>query len=158
MRKLPVLVLLTISLSADPMRAPVLQWYKTVSGSGVNDVTAVGADSQGNLYIAGNTTSLDFPTVAAAQSKAGGSPVTRIDTTSGSSQKVYAPGLAAVSSIAVDPEDSNILYATVSRLVMRSSDGGNTWTTLPTFPSVAAVNSVTVDPTNGNNLYAGTSP
>src|SRR5260370_26802321 len=86
-----------MSVSADSMRAPVLQWYKTVSGSGANDVTAVGTDSQGNLYIAGNTTSLDFPVLAAAQSEAGGSPLTRIDTTSGSSQKLYAPGLAAAS-------------------------------------------------------------
>src|ERR1700682_4155566 len=100
MRKLLFLILFAAvgtNLSADPMRAPVLQWYKTVSGSGVSDVTAVGTDSQGNLYIAGNTTSLDFPVLSAAQSKAGGSPVTRIDTASGSSQKLYATGLAAAS-------------------------------------------------------------
>jgi uncharacterized protein (TIGR03437 family) len=158
MRKLPVLVLLTISLSADPMRAPVLQWYKTVSGSGTNDVTAVGADAQGNLYIAGNTTALDFPTVGAAQNKAGGSPVTRIDTASGSSQKVYSPGLAAASSITVDPGNSNTLYATDAGILVRSLDGGNIWSRLLAFPSVTTVNSVTVDPTNSNNLYAGTSP
>src|SRR5260370_37736959 len=113
---------------------------------------AVGSDSQGNLYIAGNTTSLDFPVLAAAQGKAGGSPVTRIDTTSGSSQKLYAAGLAAASSITVDPQNSNIIYAAAAGVLMRSSDGGNTWTTLPAFPSVVTINSVTIDPTNSNNL------
>src|SRR5260370_1978542 len=162
MRKLTLVVLLAAlavtNLSAASMRAPVLQWYKTVSGSGVSDVMAVGTDSQGNLYIAGNTTSLDLPVLAAAQGKAGGSPVTRIDTASGLSQKLYAPGLAAASSLTVDPQNSNIIYATAAGIIMRSSDGGNTWTTLPVIPSVVTVNSVTVDPTNSNNLYAGTSP
>jgi uncharacterized protein (TIGR03437 family) len=159
MRGLPFLFLLAaIGLNADSMRAPVLQWYKTVSGSGASDLRAVGADTQRNLYIAGNTSSLDFPTVAAAQNKAGGSPVTRIDTVSGSAQKVFSPGLAAASNIEVDPENSNTLYATAAGMLMRSADGGNTWTTLSAFPSVAMVNSVTVDPTNSNILYAGTSP
>jgi uncharacterized protein (TIGR03437 family) len=159
MRRLPFLVLLAaISLSADALRAPVLQWYKTVSGSGTSDLRAVGADTQGNLYIAGNTTSLDFPTVGAAQSKAGGSPFIRIDTTSGSSQKVYSPGLAAASSITVDPENSHTLYATDVGFLVRSLDGGSAWATLAAFPSVKTVNSLTVDPTQSNILYAGTSP
>src|SRR5260221_12862938 len=143
MRKLLVLILFAAlagtNISADPMRAPVLQWYKTVSGSGVSDVTAVGTDSQGNLYITGNTTSLDFPVLAAAQSKAGGSPVTRINTASGSSQKLYATGLAAASSITLDPQNSNIIYATAGGIVMRRSNGGNTLTNLPVIPSVQTV-------------------
>jgi uncharacterized protein (TIGR03437 family) len=162
MRKLLFLVLLATlagaNLRADSMHAPVLQWYKTVSGSGTNAVAAVGSDTQGNLYIAGNTTALDFPTTAAAQSKAGGSPVTRIDTASGSFQRLYTPGLAAASSITIDPQNSNILYATAAGTLMRSSDGGNNWIILPAFPSVVTINSVTVDPSNSNNLYAGTSP
>jgi hypothetical protein len=59
-----------MSRGAEPSYAPALQWVTSLGGSGTNTATAVAADSQGNLYIAGNTTSLDLPTVAAAQSRA----------------------------------------------------------------------------------------
>src|SRR5258707_1533711 len=108
MRKLLFVVLLAAlavtNLSAAPMRAPVLQWYKTVSGSGVSDVTAVGTDSPGNLFIAGNTTSLDFPVFAPAQSKGRGAPVTRLRTTSSSSPKRFSAGLSASSTLNLEPQ------------------------------------------------------
>jgi len=48
---------------------------------------------------------------------------------------------------------SNVFYATYSRSVHRSSDGGVTWTTAREFAS--QVNSLAVDPTDGNRLYVG---
>src|SRR5579862_6440815 len=92
--------------------APSLQWVKTAGGSGFSTATAAAADAIGNLYIAGNTSSIDFPAVSAAQPNPGGSPLVRIDPGTGAAQKLYPPGLSTIGSIAADPENSNTLYAT----------------------------------------------
>lgn len=47
--------------------------------------------------------------------------------------------------------ESRVFYATYSRSVHRSTDGGVTWTTLKTFAS--QVNGLAVDPLDGNRLY-----
>jgi uncharacterized protein (TIGR03437 family) len=147
-----------ILLVAQTSRAPELQWVKTVSGSGSSSVTGAATDSQGNLYIAGNTTSLDFPTANAVQPQPGGSPIVRIDPTSGAVRKLYAPDLAGARSIAADPNSPLTLYAASAAGLMRSTDGGNTWKRLPGLPSGANLLSVTVDPTNSKVLYAATFP
>jgi uncharacterized protein (TIGR03437 family) len=101
---------------------------------------------------------LDFPTAAAAQPNAGGSPLTRINTSSGASQKIYSPFLAAATSITEDPSNPQTLYAASPRGLSRSTDGGNTWKALTGFPSVTNLDSVAVDPANSNILYAATTP
>src|SRR5450755_3791410 len=102
---LTLIVFSQFGLCADSSSAPVLRWVKTVSGSGVSLVAAVASDTRGNLYITGNTTSLDFPAVAAAQAQAGGSPLVRINPATGSTQKLYSPALATAGRIAADPEN-----------------------------------------------------
>ena len=131
-----VLIFSQAYLNADSSSAPALQWFKTVSGSGTSAVAAAASDGHGNFYIAGSTTSLDFPTAAAAQPNAGGSPLTRINTSSGASQKIYSPFLAAATSITEDPSNPQTLYAASPRGLSRSTDGGNTWKALTGFPSV----------------------
>jgi len=160
-KQLTLFLLLTLaerSLNAATPSGPILQWYKSISGSGASTAVAVATDAHGDLYIAGNTTSLDLPTVGATQKNAGASPLMRINPASGASQNLYAPLLAAAQSIAVDPENPQTVYAATPSAILRSADGGNTFAVLPNFPAVTQVWSVTVDPTNSNNLYAGTTP
>jgi uncharacterized protein (TIGR03437 family) len=147
-------VFLATCLYAATIARPTLQWYQPVSGSGASTAVSVASDSQGNLYIAGNTTSLDLPTVSAAQKSPGGSPVIKIDTSSGTALKLYSQGLSAVASLAADPQNPQVLYAASASVLSKSTDTGITWTPLPGFPSVATINSITVDPSNSNNLYA----
>jgi uncharacterized protein (TIGR03437 family) len=153
MRQVLALLLLPCLHGATIVR-PTLQWYRTVSGSGASTAVSVASDSAGNLYIAGNTTSLDLPTVSAAQNAPGGSPVTRIDTSSGAALKLYSQGLAAAAGLAADPQNPQTLYAASGNTLSRSSDAGSTWTPLSGFPSVAAINSIAADPSNSNTLYA----
>ena len=114
------------------------------------------ADASGNLYIAGNTSSIDFPAVSAAQPNPGGSPLVRINAGTRAIQKLYPPGLSTIGSLAAEPRNSNSLYATSANSIWHSSDAGSTWTLLYSFASSIRVLCAAVDPTNSNILYAGT--
>jgi len=151
-----LLALSGIGLYAD--FSPALQWVQTLSGSGVSTIAGAAADSKGNFYVVGNTTSLDFPSTSAAQRTAGGSTLMRIDSGTGVWQKLYPPGLSQAASLAADPRNPQTLYATAANAIWRSTDAGSTWSVLYQFGSSIVVNSVAVDPSNGNNLYAATTP
>jgi uncharacterized protein (TIGR03437 family) len=153
-----ILSLVQLGLSADSYRAPALEWVKTVSGSGASSVAGVATDAHGNLYIAGSTTSLDLPIVAAAQPHPGASPVVRINASSRISEKLYAPDLASANSIAVDAAHPQTIYATSAAGLARSTDDGATWKEIPGFPAGTNLYSVAVDPTDSNILYTATSP
>src|SRR5204862_7347009 len=75
MRTLSLVVLIFLlartSPGADSVRSPVLQWFRSLGVSGANVVTGVAADSAGNIYVAGNTTSPDFLTVPPAANPSG---------------------------------------------------------------------------------------
>jgi uncharacterized protein (TIGR03437 family) len=163
MRKLvslaTILALNPTILGADPSLAPALTWVTTLGGSGANQVAAAAADSNGNLYIAGTTTSLDFPvTSGAAQSAPGSSTLIRVTTASGVAQKLYPAGLSTATSIAADPQNPQTVYATQANTVWRSTDGGTTWASLSALPVAAQAGCLAVDPFDGNILYAGTFP
>ena len=51
---------------------PVITYASALGGSGDDSAMAIAADSQGNIYITGATTSPDFPTANALQQKQGG--------------------------------------------------------------------------------------
>src|ERR1035438_1132455 len=161
------LIFVGLPLTADPGSAPVLQWVQQISGSGQSLATASAVDSQGNLYITGNTTATDFPTIAAYQPRPGSSPLTHVDAGSGVAQKLYAPLLSGATTFAVDPENPSTLYATYSfdagdtdsssnwtNSLIRSTDGGATWATVGSLPSSSTIVYLLVDPTHSNVLYA----
>ncbi|MGD0300542.1 MAG: SBBP repeat-containing protein [Bryobacteraceae bacterium] len=153
-----LIILAPAGLHADSSKAPALDWVKTLGGSGASSVSAVAADTQGNLYIAGSTTSLDLLTVAAAQPHAGGSPLIRIDPTAATVQNLYSPDLTAIANIAVDARNPATIYAVSPASLLRSTDAGNTWKILPGLPSGTNLNAVAVDPTNSSVIYLGTTP
>lgn len=63
-------------------------------------------------------------------------------------------GEPAVFSLAIDANDSNVLYAgTLGAGGFKTVDGGATWTPLAVDPTVC---SVLIDPANSNVIYAGT--
>ncbi len=154
---LSIFIFVQADFAAESSRSPVLEWFKTVNGSGASTATGAAVDTKGNFYITGNTASLDFPTVAAAQPTPGGSPLIRINPVTHSAQKLYSPGLANLRNITVDPKNPQILYAVLRTTLLRSTDGGNSWKSLSAAPGVTVLHSVAVDPINDNILYIGTS-
>jgi len=62
-------------------------------------------------------------------------------------------GLADCSALAVDPGDSNTIYAALNSGLARSTDRGTTWQTVPSGCSV--VRAVVVDQTDSSTLTIG---
>jgi uncharacterized protein (TIGR03437 family) len=143
------LSLLACCLSAQTM--PAFRWIQQVDGSGADSVIGIGTDAAGNVYIAGNTASFDFPVKSAAQNHSASTGLYRID---GSGAAAPLP-LAAAQSISVDPKNPKVLYAANNGTALRSVDAGATWSTLAI--STAPVRAVQVDPSNSSVLYAATS-
>ncbi|HEV3197391.1 MAG TPA: SBBP repeat-containing protein [Bryobacteraceae bacterium] len=137
--------------------APALQWVKTAGGSGNSSVASAAADAQGNLYIVGATTSLDFPTTAATQAAAGGSMLVRINLATASALRLFPANLPPISSAAAAPANPGTLYAASGNQVSKSTDAGSTWTVISELPSGVRVSGLAVDPTTSSTVYAATS-
>ena len=65
---------------------------------------------------------------------------------------------SAVSALALDPQDSQTLYAGImppasrNSTLFKSTDGGSTWTSLP----LSSISAIAVDPQNSHTVYAVT--
>jgi uncharacterized protein (TIGR03437 family) len=152
------LTLAWITQAAD--YAPALQWVKTTGGSGSSSVAAAATDANGNLYIVGSTTSLDFPTTAtASQSAAGGSSLVRISLSNASASRLFPANLPPITFAAAAPANPDTLYVVSGNQIWKSTDAGSTWALLYQFTATgvgAGVGALAVDPTNSSTLYAGT--
>ncbi len=147
-------LLAVTSFAAD--LAPSLQWVKTSGGSGTTIVTGAASDPQGNLYIVGSTTSLDFPTTSATQPTSGGSSLVRINLASGSATRLYPANLPPISVAAAALSDAATLYAASSAQISKTTNSGATWTLTYQFPSGTMVFALAVDPTAASTVYAAT--
>src|SRR5271154_5276581 len=143
------LTLAWITPAAD--YAPALEWVKTTGGSGSSSVAAAATDANGNLYIVGSTSSLDFPTTAAvAQSAAGGSPPFRISLSNASASKLFPANLPPITFAAAAPANPATLYVASGNQIWKSTDAGSTWALLYQFSATgdgAGVGALAVDPT-----------
>jgi uncharacterized protein (TIGR03437 family) len=155
MRTLPIVFALiaiaSSSLAADS--SPKLEWVKTFGGSGSDSVVAAATDATGSLYIAGTTSSLDFPATSAAQRNAGASTLVRINAATNAAEKLYSPALTAAANFVADPRNPQTLYATSGGAVIESTDAGSTWAFLSQIAPGATATSLAA---SGNVLYAGT--
>lgn len=65
-------------------------------------------------------------------------------------------GAGVVRDITIDSKDPNIMYAAVNATIIKSEDGGDTWTRVYTDVKNQSINKIVVDNVNNNYLYAAT--
>ena len=149
-------ILVFLAMAAGALgQSTAFQWIRQIGGSQGQSIAGLATDPQGNIYVAGNTGSVDFPTKSAAQAQPGGSGLYRVDGPGAPWQNLYFSGLSSVAALTVDPRNANTVYAAGAQGLFRSTDAGATWSNLGSF--TVSVDAVAVDPSSSNVLYAATS-
>ena len=134
--------------------------YETTLGGSVQAAgTAIAVNSAGEVYVAGSTSSVDFPLVHPLQSTPGARPLWK----SGDSGTTWTPiddlPFALVQALVVDPSNPNTLYAATGDLGMfKSVDGGVHWTRSSTGIAGTNIQALAIDPVHPQTLYAATAP
>lgn len=132
--------------------AQVLTSSKLLSGSGQDAASLVAVDSSGRVFIAGTTTSGDFPIVNGVVPRIPESSL-RISTDEKTFNGVaIAP--SQVYALASTPDGRTVL-ASAAEGIYRSTDGGTTWSS-PVSVSGLAI-ALAIDPVNPANVYAAVS-
>ncbi|MBA2702609.1 MAG: SBBP repeat-containing protein [Blastocatellia bacterium] len=133
--------------------------YLTYAGGGGYDYpVAMTGDSSGNVYLAGQTSSLNFPLQNAFQGAHGGAPQGFFKSSDGGTNwNLSRNNLPSthVLSIAVNPTTSNTVYIGTFGGVYKTTDGGANWNRTGPIPT-SAVRQLLIDPTATNTIYAGT--
>jgi uncharacterized protein (TIGR03437 family) len=113
-------------------------WIRQIGGSGTEALAGLATDAQGNTYLAGTTTSLDFPVVNAMQPRPAGSGLFRIDGPGSNWRNLYQAGVLTGGRVLQDPRNRGTVYTVADTRLLKSTDGGDTWQTVGTAPASIA--------------------
>src|SRR5258708_27149769 len=133
-----------------------LVWSTFLGGPGFEQGYGIAIDPNGNVYVAGTTSSRDFPTVSALQPAAGSAVLRK----SVDGAVTFAPSDAGlpntVSALAIDPENGSNVYAAVQQIgVYKSTDAGLTWTKVLDVAKNDFFTNLAIDPSAPSTVYAG---
>ncbi|HEV2446157.1 MAG TPA: SBBP repeat-containing protein, partial [Candidatus Sulfopaludibacter sp.] len=138
---------------------PVLTYARYFGGSGSDSASAVGADSQGNVYVAGRSSSRDFPSTSPSSAK----PTSPLIAVSSAGQKIAQLPIGNASSVTAigGTPDGQILYAAAGSNVFYSSNGGASWRQTAALPAPIfapistplTINSISVDAIDPSRAY-----
>jgi uncharacterized protein (TIGR03437 family) len=133
--------------------------YETIlGGSASTSGMAIAVDSAGSAYVAGETTSVDFPLVSPAQSTFGARPLWKTTNNGAAWTPIDNLPFAFLQTIVLDPTTSTTLYAvTADRGLFKSTDAGQTWNAINSGLA-SAVQLLVIDPVHPQTLYAATGP
>ena len=124
-------------------------------GSGSTTIQATATDSAGNIYVAGTTSSSDFPVRNAAQAEFGDALIMRSSDRGATWTKAGTPD-RAVTVVVPDPVNRGTVFAAGGNGIFKSVDGGKTWRDVyrAAMPSYLAIQSLAIDPANPKQLAA----
>jgi uncharacterized protein (TIGR03437 family) len=129
-----------------------------LGGSVSTNASSIALDSSGAVYVAGSTSSVDFPLLHPIQSTPGARPLWK--STDGGATWSPLDGLpfALPQELLVDPSVSTTLYmATADLGIFKSTDGAATWTPINSgIANPAPTLALAIDPVHPQTLYAAT--
>ena len=135
---------------------PELIFDRAFGGSGSSSAAGVALDSQGNVYVVGQTNSADFALAGGPQNHPGQSPMLA-STDGGQTWAPAALGSAgSVRAIGYTPAARSVLFAATDAGVSRSADGGATWSTPANTGLTVAPIAIAVDAGSAATVYAAT--
>src|SRR5262249_41365944 len=135
-----------------------LSYSTYLGGSGADQGNSITVDSQENAYVAGATTSPDFPAAAAFQSTFQAHTLMKTVTPNGtwSPSEDGLPANVGILAITVDPTNPRTLFAgTNGAGLFRSDDAGASWAPANSGLILRTVKTIAVDPADHNTIYAG---
>lgn len=127
-----------------------------LKGSGSNEITTMKTDAEGNIYVAGKTSSFDFTVKNAAQPAIGEKVLLR-STDRGLTWTALpvSADSGEVLAFAAHPRDPLILIQGTPKGIEKSIDGGRTWRrTYFSESSLANSYPIVFDPANPSKIYA----
>jgi len=134
--------------------------YETVLGGSVQTVgAAIAVDSAGEAWVAGSTSSADFPLVKPLERSPGARPLWQ----SADSGTTWAPmdnlPFALPQVMLTDPTRPATLYIATGDLgLFKSQDAGATWANSSSGIAAANITALAVDPFHPQTLYTATAP
>ena len=132
---------------------PQLVFDKAFGGNGASSGNSIVLDASGNIYVAGQTSSANFPVQNAAQNKPGVAPLVS-STNGGQTFSPVALGAAGfVNWIASAPTTPALLYASTNSTVIKSADGGTTWSIPANAGLTSSPVAVAVDAASASTVY-----
>lgn len=137
-----------------------LLYATLLGGTGAEFGNALAVDAAGQVYVAGSTDSFDFLLQHPLQADKQGSAL-YISNDAGASwmgARLQATDKALsalnVNDVAIDPTNSQIIYAATDRGVYKSEDGGAVWAQVSGTQLTVNVTQVLVDPQQPLHIYA----
>ena len=110
--------------TSDPAHEPMV--VAKFAGSGTESIQAMATDSAGNIYVAGTTSSADFPVLNSTQPFSGDGTLMR-STDLGMTWTKLPNTIPDPRSITPHPSDPMILFCTGGLGIYKTSDGGKSW-------------------------------
>ena len=148
------MLLLCFTLPALSEPATKLAWTKKFGGSDNDQVRAMVTDAQGNIYIAGTTTSMDLP-ANGVYSTPRGTNVYRLPAPAPEPQPLRTAIGGWTGAIAAAADQSGVVYVATTSGLMRTNDSGTTWQAIKTAFDNAetAIGTIALDPRDPNVVY-----
>jgi uncharacterized protein (TIGR03437 family) len=133
-------------------------WETALGTSAQSAAGAIAVDSAGEVWMAGSTSSVNFPLVKPLQNTLGERPLWTSTNFGAAWTPIDNLPFALPQAMVADPTTPTTLYVAAADLgVFKSVDGGVTWTAASNGIAASNVSPLAIDPVHPQTLYAATS-